>query len=186
MGNCTFVQNITEGTHETRVSKEEKEKVKTEKNDKMEIESTGETPPTQNSPNVKNTEINYSQSKIEEIKANLNDNDKNLYTSPLSKKTLISVHLSPSKKDENFDNKSATLPNIYLQQNNYGLNEETKDKNSLEMSTIKSKIESSQNQNQSSNFRNSINDASIFGGKLVDVLKKEKTNNNNIVSALTR
>jgi hypothetical protein len=181
MSNFTFVQNVTECTHETILPKEEKEKIKPEKNDKMEVESAGETPPTQNSPNIKNTEINYSQTKIEEMKANLTD--KNLYASPISKKTLISVHLSPSRKDDNFDNKSATLPNIYIQQNNIPLQNDSKDKNALEMPTIKSKIESSQTQIQTTTttFRNSINNASIFGGKLVDVLKKEKNSNNNSI-----
>ena len=187
MSNFTFVQNVSECTHETIITKEEKEKGKIEKNEKMEVESSGETPPTQNSPNTKNTEMNYTQTKIEEIKANLTDkNNNNLYTSPISKKTLISVHLSPSKKDENFDNKSETLPNIYIQHNNYTLKNDSKDKNNLEMPTIKNNIESSQvqtktqTQTQTTTFRNSINNASIFGGKLVDVLKNEKNNTNNI------
>ena len=168
MNNFLYVQNISECTQET--SKEEKEKIKSEKNEKMEVEESGETPPTQNSPN-KNSEVNFSQAKIEEIKANLTDKN---YASPIMKKTLISVHLSPTKKDDTLDNKSAIVSNTYIQQKGFVFQNDSKDKNIFEMSTIKSKIESS----HTATFKNSINNVSIFNGKLIDVLNKEKNNLN--------
>ena len=169
MGTFLYSQKLTE-THETLASKEEKEKdkIKNEKNEKMEVEESNETHPTQNSPNIKPSEINYSQTKKEEIKTNLID--KNMYTSPIVKKTMISVHLSPSKKDDNFDNKSAIISNTYIQQKNFVLQNDSKDKI---VSTIKSRIEST----KTTTIKNSINNVSIFSGKLIDVLNKEKTNN---------
>ena len=172
IGSFLFVKNITQTTRETTISKEEKEKNKpeTEKNDKMEVEESNETPKTQSSPNIKPTEVNYSHTKIEEIKANLND--KNMYTSPIMKKTMINVHLSPSKKDDNYDNKSAVISNTYIQQkNNLVLQNDSKDK--IE-SGVKTKIESTP-----TTMKNSINNVSIFSGKLIDVLSKEKNNNEN-------
>ena len=142
----------------------------------MEVEESGETPPTQNSPNIKNSEINYFQTKIDEFRANLTD--KNVYTSPIlgSKKTLLNVHLSPPKK-EDFDNKSIFVSSNYIQQKTSIIQSTTKEQNTiLETSnTIKSKIET---QNAP---KNSINNASIFSGKLIDVLNNEKNNTiNNI------
>ena len=179
MKSFLFSQNTTECIHEINSTKEEKEKdKKIEKIDRMEVEESGETPPTQNSPNIKNSEINYSQAKIDEIKANLSD--KNICKSPAKKKALISVHLSPPKKDDNFDNKSAILSNNYLNQKGLFFQNFTKEQNSLETSnTIKSKIETH------NVTRNSINNVSIFNGKLIDVLNKEKDNTtSNNVEAL--
>ena len=170
MSNFLLVQNVTsECNHEATASKEEKEKSKTEKTEKMDVEDTGETPPTQNSPNTKSNDINYSQTKIEEIKANLTNKNSTLYTSPIIKKALISVHLSPTKKDDNFDNKSAILSNTYIQQRNFTLQNDSKGKNNMDISnTVKNRIETT------NTYKNSINKASIFSGKLIDVLNKEK------------
>ena len=178
MNNYYFYKTTTttECSHETSVSKEEKdkekEKLKSEKIDKMEVEESGQTPPTQNSPNIKNTEVNYTNSitKIEEMKANLADN--NLYTSPITKKTLISVHLSPTKKDDIIENKSAVLSNSFIQQKSFIFQNDSKDKKALEMPTVNNKIESSSNAEA---VKNSINNVSIFSGKLIDVLNKEKS-----------
>ena len=72
MKSFLFCQNISECIHDFNTVKEEKKiEKKIEKNDRMEVEESGETPPTQNSPNIKNSEINYAQTKIDEIKANL-------------------------------------------------------------------------------------------------------------------
>ena len=156
-GNFLQFQNLTEtASQETTLNKEEKEKQKLEKNDKMEVEESNETPATSNSPNVKTTEVNYSKSKIEEMKANLMD--KNLYTSPIMKKTLISVHLSPTKKDEIFDNKSAILSNTFMQQKNFFLQNDSKDRI---VPTVKSKIEST----QTTTIKNSINNGRKKAGK---------------------
>ena len=178
MSNYYFYKTTTkttECTHETSAFKEEKEKekekLKSEKSEKMEVEESGQTPPTQNSPNIKNSEVNYTQTKIEEMKANLADNN-NLYTSPITKKTLISVHLSPTKKDDNAENKSAVLSNSFMQQKTFIFQNDSKDKKAIEMSTIKSRIESSSNTEA---VKNSINNVSIFSGKLIDVLNKEKS-----------
>ena len=172
MSNFLYVKNVSECTHENLATKEEKEKSKCDKIEKMEVEESGETPPTQNSPNQKGSDITYSQTKIEEIKSNLTS-DKNSYASPIMKKALISVHLSPNKKDENIDTKSDTFAtNTYIQQKGLFFQNDSKDKNNLEMATIKSKFESS----QVGTFKNSINNVSIFNGKLIDVLNKEKNN----------
>ena len=176
MKSFLFVQNISEiNNHKAIGAKEEKEK----KTEKMEVEESGETPPTQNSPNIKNSEINYFQAKIDEIKANLTD--KNIYTSPIlgSKKTLLNVHLSPPKK-EDFDNKSILVSSNYIQQKTSIIQSTTKEQNTIleSSNTIKSKIET---QNAP---KNSINNASIFSGKLIDVLNNEKNNNiNNITNS---
>ena len=181
MNNYLLVQNVasecSQCSHEV-ISKEEKDKIKQEKSDKMEVEESGETPLTQNSPNVKKNEINYSQTKIEEIKANLTNNNNNaLYTSPIIKKTLISVHLSPTKKEDNFDNKSAILSNTYIQQRSFTLQNDSKGKNIAEISTnIKNRIETTTTTTTIKSYKNSINNASIFSGKLIDVLNKEKSN----------
>ena len=167
IGSFLYVQNLTE-TNETKLNKEEKDAIKAEKAEKMEVEESNETHLTQNSPNIKPSEVNYSQTKIEEIKANLTD--KNIYTSPIVKKAMISVHLSPSKKDDNFDNKSAVISNTCIQQRNFVLQNDSNDKI---VTTVKSKIEST----QTITSKNSINNVSIFNGKLIDVLNKEKTNN---------
>ena len=171
MSNFLLVQNVTsECNHEATTSKEEKEKEKskTEKTEKMDVEDTGETPPTQNSPNTKSNDINYSQTKIEEIKANLTNKNSTLYTSPIIKKALISVHLSPTKKDDNSDNKSAILSNTFIQQRNFTMQNDSKGKNIMDISnTVKNRIETN-------TYKNSINKASIFSGKLIDVLNKEK------------
>ena len=172
MSNFLYVQNVNDCTHENLSTKEEKEKIKCDKNEKMEVEESGETPPTQNSPNLKSSDIAYSQTKIEEIKSNLTT-DKNSYASPVMKKALISVHLSPNKKEENFDTKSDNIAtNTYIQQKGLFFQNDSKDKNTLEMGTIKSKFEST----QINTFKNSINNVSIFNGKLIDVLNKEKIN----------
>ena len=168
--NFLFVKNISECTHETTISKEEKEKVKTEKIDKMELEETGETHPTQNSPNAKN-EIIISQVKIEEMKSNLNDN-KNLCASPLVKKSFISIHLSPN----NINKKNEILSKSFIQQKNIPFQNESKHKNNLEIPTIKKNIEQSSQIKNNSTFQNSINNANIFNGKLIDVLNKEIDN----------
>ena len=171
MKSFLFVQNVSEVNHKTTGVKEEKEK----KAEKMDVEESGETPPTQNSPNIKNTDINYFQAKIDEIKANLTD--KNVYTSPIigSKKTLLNVHLSPPKK-EDFDNKSIIVSSNYIQQKTSIIQSTTKEQNTIleSSNTIKSKIET---QNAP---KNSINNASIFSGKLIDVLNNEKNNINNM------
>ena len=173
MKSFLFMQNISEINHKNTSNKEEKDK----KAEKMEVEESGETPPTQNSPNIKNSEINYYQARIDEIKANLTD--KNVYTSPIigSKKTLLNVHLSPPKK-EDFDNKSIIVSSNYIQQKTSIIQSTTKEQNTIleSSNTIKSKIETTQNAP-----KNSINNASIFSGKLIDVLNNEKNNNiNNI------
>ena len=177
MNNFLLMQNVTsecsQCSHEAIASKEKKEKTKQEKNDKMEVEDSGETPPTQNSPNVKKNEINYSQTKIEEIKANLTNNNNALYTSPIMKKTLIAVHLSPTKKEDNYENKSAILSNSYIQQRGFTLQNDSKSKNVTEFSgTVKKRIETT---TTIKSYKNSINNASIFSGKLIDVLNKEKS-----------
>ena len=170
INNSLFSKSIFETFHENPIIKEENEMKKAEKNDKMEIEEpAAENPLTQNSQTSKNVEINYSKSRIEEMKANLND--KSYLCSPISKKTLINVHLSPSKKDDNFDNKSAIISNSYFTQHNF-IQTISKEKISYEVNKIsKGNIESQPNQS-----KNSINNVSIFSGKLVDVLSKEKMN----------
>ena len=178
MKNYLFAQNVPECSHEATITKEEKDK-KLEKTERMDVEESGETPPTQNSPNIKNSEISYSQSKIDEIKANLSEKN-NAYTSPIIKKTLISVHLSPSKKDDNFDNKSAIISSNYMHQKSLVLQNTSKENNSQEISnTINSKIETH------SIIKNSINNVSIFNGKLIDVLNKEINNNSGEMQTIT-
>ena len=171
MKSFLFLQNVTEcSNHEVTMSKEQEKDKKTEKNERMDVEESGDTPPTQNSPNMKNTEINYSQAKIDEIKANLTEKN-SVYASPIfSKKSLINVHLSPTA--DAYENKSAITSNNFIQKKNLfsqnSLNEQTTDNSN----TINNKIESQPGP------KNSINDASIFGGKLIDVLNNEITKNN--------
>ena len=127
MKSFLFVQNVSEiNNHKAIGAKEEKDK----KPEKMEVEESGETPPTQNSPNIKNSEINYFQTKIDEFRANLTD--KNVYTSPIlgSKKTLLNVHLSPPKK-EDFDNKSIFVSSNYIQQKTSIIQSTTKEQNTI-------------------------------------------------------
>ena len=176
MKSFLFLQNVTEcSNHEVTMAKEQEKDKKTEKNERMDVEESGETHPTQNSPNMKNTEINYSQAKIDEIKANLTEKN-SVYASPIfSKKALINVHLSP--KADAYENKSAITSTNFIQKKNLfsqnTLNEQTSDNSN----TINNKIENQPGP------KNSINDASIFGGKLIDVLNNEiaknsKSNNN--------
>jgi hypothetical protein len=173
MKSFLFLQNVTEcSNRDVSMSKDQEKDKKTEKNERMDVEESGDTPPTQNSPNMKNTEINYSQAKIDEIKANLTDKN-SVYASPIfSKKALINVHLSPSKVKETYENKSAITSSTYIQKKNLfsqtNINEQISDNSN----TI-NKIDNQPAQ------KNSINDASIFGGKLIDVLNNEITNNSN-------
>ena len=165
MGSFLFVKNITHNAHETNLNKEEKDKdkAKAEKGEKMEVEEANETPKTQSSPNIKPTEMNYAKKNIEEIKANLSQ--KNIYTSPIMKKAMINIHLSPSKKDDNFDNKSEIISNTYARQNNLTLQNDSKCKIEYTLKT------------PTANIKNTINNVSIFSGKLIDILNKEKNNN---------
>ena len=177
LNNFAFSQSITECNHESITStKEEKEKPKFEKNDKMEVEETGDVHPTPsgNSPNMKNKEVKYSQENINEMRANLSDNQ---YKSPNISKKLISVHLSPSRNEENLESKNVNLLNSYKNAPSTFLKNDSKERVSTEMtSTItKKKIEVE----STTTFKNSINNASIFNGKLVDVLNKEKSKNEN-------
>jgi len=164
-------QNFSEYGYESNMAKENKDSdKKIEKTDKMDIEEIGETPPTQNSPEIKNSETNYSQAKIDEIKANLS-NKINVCASPMIKKKLISFDLSPSKNDDNFDNKSAIIPNVYIRQKMI-LKNAPKEINKMEIqNTVKSKIDAY-------SVKNSINNINLFDGKLIDVLEKEKYKSN--------
>ena len=166
-------QNLSEYGYNSTMAKENKDSdKKLEKTDKMDIEEIGETPPTQNSPEIKNSEINYSQAKIDEIKANLS-NKINICASPMIKKKLISFDLTPSKNDDNFDNKSAIIPNIYIRQKMI-LKNAPKEINTIEIpNNVKSKIDAY-------SVKNSINNINLFEGKLIDVLEKEKYKNNSI------
>ena len=174
MKSFLFLQNVTEcSNHEVAMSKDQEKDKKTEKNERMEVEESGDTPPTQNSPNMKNTEINYSQAKIDEIKANLTDKN-SVYASPIfSKKALINVHLSPSKRNDTYENKSAITSSTYIQKKNLfsqtNINEQISDNSN----TINNKTDIQPSQ------KNSINAASIFGGKLIDVLNNEIINSCN-------
>ena len=174
MKSFLFLQNVTEcSNHDVAISKDQEKDTKTEKNERMEVEESGDTHPTQNSPNIKNTEINYSQAKIDEIKANLTDKN-NLYSSPIfSKKALINVHLSPSKRNDTYENKSAINSSTYIQKKNLFAQTNINEQISDNSNTINNKIDNQSGQ------KNSINDASIFGGKLIDVLNNEITNNSN-------
>ena len=160
MNRFLYVQNVSEYNNKSVVTKEDKIK---EKHEKMEVEDVVNTPPTQNSPNTKNTEINYSQVKLEEIKTTLND--QNSYTSPNIKKTLISVHLSPNRINDKTDNKSAIVSNNNIQKKTFILKKELNEINTEVPNSAK--------------VKNSINNVSIFSGKLIDVLNKEKNNNEN-------
>ena len=170
--NYSLAQNYSECGYESTMAKMNIDSDKKhEKTDKMDIEEIGETPPTQNSPEIKNSEINYSQAKIDEIKANLS-NKINICASPMIKKKLISFDLSPSKNDDNFDNKSAIIPNVFIRQKMI-LKNAPKEINKMEIqNTVKNKIDAY-------SVKNSINNINLFDGKLIDVLEKEKYKNNN-------
>ena len=148
----------------------ESDKLKQEKSDIMEVEET------QNSPNQKRQDLlSYSENKIEEIKANLAEKNPalNNCSSPVMKKTFINIRLSPNKKEDNFDNKSVILSQSYLQQQKGLFSQTSSKERKMEITTTtQTKIES-----HTTNVRNSINDVSIFNGKLIDVLNKEKDNN---------
>ena len=182
--NTNMTNNNTSNTNNVillQSGEKENEKQKQEKSDIMEIEET------QNSPNQnqKKEIINYSESKIEEIKANLSDKNIsgiNNCSSPMMKKTFINIHLSPNKREDNFDNRSVILSQNFLPNQSKGLFSQTTSKErKMEITTTtQTKIES-----HTTNIRNSINQVSLFGGKLIDVLNKEKENtinniNNNI------
>jgi hypothetical protein len=159
-----YIQNVSDYNLKSVIAKEDKKKEKKEKSEKMELDDPGDTPPTQNSPTPKNTEINYSQVKLEEVKTNIIE--KNSYTSPNIKKSLISVHLSPNQIDDKSDNKSAIIPNNTIQQKTLFLHKESNEDVNREEAN-------------SSKVKNSINNVSIFNGKLIDVLNKEKNVNEN-------
>ena len=150
------------------------EKKNQDKSDIMEIEET------QNSPNQKKQDImNYSEAKIEEIKANLAEKTNiNNCSSPIMKKTLINIRLSPNKRDDNFDNRS-----VILSQSQY-LVQQTQQKGLFSQTTSKErKVEiatttQTKLETHNSNVKNSINNVSIFNGKLIDILNKEKENSN--------
>ena len=151
-----FGQNLPDYNNDSVINKEKKVR-----QEKMEIE---ETPPTQDSPNNINTEMNYySQTKLEEIRSNFID--KNLYTSPNTQKKLISVHLPPKKKDENLEHKNSMISNS-MQQKGFNLQKKSAEKNIIESTNI-------------ATSKNSINNVSIFSGKLIDVLNKENKNKEN-------
>ena len=177
--NTNVTSNNTNNLVLLQSGEKDSEKLKQEKSDIMEVEET------QNSPNQKRQEIlNYSEAKIEEIKANLSEKNPsavNNCSSPMMKKTLINIRLSPNKRDDNFDNRSVILSQNYLQQKGLFSQTSSKERNNMEITTTtQTKIET-----HTTNVRNSINDVSIFSGKLIDVLNKEKDNtliNNNINS----
>ena len=133
-------------------AKVRKEKLKIEKNEKMEIEELVQNPNI-NSPFIKKSELNNTQAEIEEMKANLID--KGMNASPIPKKTLISVHLSPARTNLN-------LSNNFIQQNNI-----------LEKGTIKNRNETSC---QVSTLKNSRKKTNIYDRILNNMLNKEKNN----------
>ena len=164
--NTNVTNNNTNNVILLQSNEKENEKQKQEKSDIMEIEET------QNSPNqnMKKEIINYSETKIEEIKANLSDKNIsgiNNCSSPMMKKTFINIHLSPNKRDDNFDNRSVILSQSFLPNQQKGLFSQTMSKErKMEITTTtQTKIES-----HTTNVRNSINQVSLFGGKLIDVL----------------
>ena len=176
--NTNVTNNNTNNVILLQSNEKENEKQKQEKSDIMEIEET------QNSPNqnMKKEIINYSETKIEEIKANLSDKNIsgiNNCSSPMMKKTFINIHLSPNKRDDNFDNRSVILSQSFLPNQQKGLFSQTTSKErKMEITTTtQTKIES-----HTTNVRNSINQVSLFGGKLIDVLNKEKENTINTIN----
>ena len=177
--NTNVTSNNTNNIVLLQSGEKDSEKLKHDKSDIMEVEEN------QNSPNQKRQDLlNYTEAKIEEIKANLSEKNPsaiNNCSSPIMKKTLINIRLSPNKREDNFDNRSVVLSQNYLQQKGLFSQTNSKERNNMEIvTTTQTKIET-----HTTNIRNSINDVSIFSGKLIDVLNKEKDNtisniNNNI------
>ena len=170
--NTNVTSNNTNNIILFQSGEKDQEKQKQDKSDIMEIEET------QNSPNQKKQDIiNYSETKIEEIKANLAEKNTSINncSSPMMKKTLINIRLSPNKRDDNFDNRSVILSQNYHIQQQKGLFSQTSSKErKVEIATTtQTKIET-----HTSNVKNSINNVSIFNGKLIDILNKEKENTN--------
>ena len=168
--NTNVTSNNTNNLILLQSGEKDSEKLKQEKNDIMEVEES------QNSPIQKRQDLlNYSETKIEEIKANLSEKNPpviNNCSSPIMKKTLINIRLSPNKREDNFDNRSVILSQNYLQQKGLYSQASSKERNNMEITTMtQTKIET-----HTTNVRNSINDVSIFSGKLIDVLNKEKDN----------
>ena len=168
--NTNVTSNNTNNIILFQSGEKEAEKQRQDKADIMEIEE---------SPNHKKSEIiNYSEAKIEEIKANLSEKNPpilNNCSSPIMKKTLINIRLSPNKRDDNFDNRSVILSQSFQVQQQKGIFSQTcsKERKMEIATTTQTKIET-----HSSNVKNSINNVSIFNGKLIDVLNKEKENTN--------
>ena len=161
-----FSKSIFDVYHDSKILKEVKEK---EKNDKMEVEELGE-----KTKNVNTLDMNFSKPKIEEMKVN----DKINICSPINKRSLLNIHLSPTRKDINLDNRNSALSNSFIQQNCL-MQSVSKEKGGVEVSSmVTSKIES----HSTTTTKNSINNVSIFSGKLIDVLNKEKINNVNNVN----
>ena len=136
-----------------------KAKLEMVKNEIMEIEESNPIPNI-NSPFIPNHKLNNTQAQIEEIKANLSA--QNIYKSPIEKKPLISVHLSPYDKGIN--------NNISLQKSMY-LKNDSNDKEELKTSTIKKRIETSCHIYSKKNL---INNTNIYDNKLNDIFNKEK------------
>ena len=177
--NTNVTSNNTNNIVLLQSGEKDSDKLKHEKSDIMEVEEI------QNSPNQKRQDmINYSEAKIEEIKANLSEKNTssiNNCSSPLMKKTLINIRLSPNKREDNFDNRSVILSQNYLQQKGLFSQTSSKERNNIEFATTtQTKIET-----HTTNIRNSINDVSIFSGKLIDVLNKEKDNTINNINNMT-
>ena len=168
--NTNVTSNNTNNIVLLQSGEKDSEKLKHDKSDIMEVEEN------QNSPNQKRQDLlNYTEAKIEEIKANLSEKNPsaiNNCSSPIMKKTLINIRLSPNKREDNFDNRSVVLSQNYLQQKGLFSQTNSKERNNMEIvTTTQTKIET-----HTTNIRNSINDVSIFSGKLIDVLNKEKDN----------
>jgi len=165
-------QTVSEFNKTTISMREERIK---DKNEKMEVEESGETHPTQNSPIVLKNDINYSQVKLDQIKTNYTDKKK-ICTSPTSKNKRISVNLSPNKKEGTISSKcsknSATVSNS-IQQKNFYLQKDSKEK-------IRDNINSA----KCSKSKNCLNNVNLFNGKLIDVLNKEKIRNEKIIEIL--
>ena len=179
--NTNVTSNNTNNIILLQSGEKDSEKQKQDKSDIMEIEET------QNSPNQKKQElINYSEAKIEEIKANLSEKNTlcNNCSSPIMKKTLINIHLSPNKRDDNFDNRSVILSQNYLQQQQKTLFAPTNsiERKSVEIATTTTQTKIETHTTNVSNIKNSINNVSIFNGKLIDILNKEKEKDNNITT----
>ena len=157
--NFMLYQSSKEITHGTNFSEDKKAKLEMVKNEIMEIEESNPIPNI-NSPFIPNHKLNNTQAQIEEIKANLSA--QNIYESPIEKKPLISVHLSPYDKGIN--------NNISLQKSMY-LKNDSNDKEELKTSTIKQRIETSCHIYSKKNL---INNTNIYDNKLNDIFNKEK------------